>query len=73
MKRLLKSSLFWNAVVGSMFAVGAYEFTDSELIATGVFSLFGVRSFATGASDFVKANKGIRYDEEKGHEVLIDN
>jgi hypothetical protein len=56
MKRLLRSSNFWNAVICSVLVVTAFKLTDSELIATGIFSMFGLRTLATGGADFVRAN-----------------
>lgn len=71
MKRLIKSSNFWNAVIASVFVVTAYKLTGNELIVGGMFSLFGLRSLVTGASDFVKANKGITYDEVNQKDIRL--
>jgi len=71
MKRLLKSSNFWNAIIASVYVVTAFKLTGSELIVAGMFSLFGLRSLVTGASDFVKANKGITYNEETQKDEMI--
>ena len=71
MKRLLKSSNFWNALIASVIVVGAYEFTDSETIVLGIFGLFGLRSVASGGSDLLKANKGVTYNEELGKDEML--
>lgn len=71
MNRLLKSSKFWNAIIASVFGILAYVFTDSELVAGAVFSMFGLKQFADGAEDFVKAQKGIRYNQDTKKEEFI--
>ena len=57
MNRLIRSSNFWNAVICTVLVVIAFKWTNSELIATGIFSMFGLRTLATGGADFVKATK----------------
>ena len=71
MKRLLKSSNFWNAIIGTIFVVVAFRFTESELVVSFVGALFGVKALASGSSDFVKANKGIYYNEQTNREQYI--
>ena len=72
MKRILRSSNFWNAVFGTIFVVIAFRLTGgSELISAGIFSLFGIRSLVSGGADFVKANKGIYFDVETNRERLV--
>lgn len=64
MKRLWKSSLFWTAVIGSAFTVGAFEFTDNQTIALFVGGLFYGRVGAKWAEDTIKASRDIAYNEE---------
>ena len=69
--RLFKSSRFWNAVIASIFAIVGFYISESELIAAGIFSLFGLKQFADGAEKFVKANKGVTYNKETGRDEYI--
>ena len=70
--RLFKSSKFWNAIISSIIAITAYYFTNSELLVGGIFSMFGLKQFADGAEDFIKAQKGIRFNKDKGQEEYIE-
>ena len=73
MKRLFKSSAFWNAVVGSIFVVIAFKLTDGDPFITAMIGgFFGVKQVAKGAEGFVKANRGVYYDEEEGRERYIE-
>ena len=72
MKRLLNSSNFWNAVICTILCVAAFKLTNSELIATGIFSMFGLRTLATGGVDFVNANKKNEKSSTSADSVPID-
>ena len=72
MKRLLRSSNFWNAVICTVLCVAAFKLTQSELIATGIFSMFGLRTLATGGVDFVNANKKNEKSSISADSVPID-
>lgn len=71
MKRLLKSSGFWTAVIASVILVTAFKLTGSELIVTLIGGLFGIDKIGKGAEDFVKANKGITFDPEQDIDIKI--
>lgn len=70
--RLFKSSKFWNAIIASILAIAAYYLTSSELLVGGIFGMFGLKQFTDGAEDFVKAQKGIRFNKESGKEEYIE-
>lgn len=66
MNRLIRSSNFWNAVVCSIFVVVAHSLTNGDqLVTTGIFSLFGLRTLATGSADLVNAVKKNPSEEGK--------
>lgn len=70
--RLFKSSKFWNATIASIIAITAYYLTNSELLVGGIFGMFGLKQFTDGAEDFVKAQKGIRFNKDSGKEEYIE-
>ena len=72
MKRIFKSSNFWNAVFGTLCLILTHKFTGGDtLVLTFVGGLFGGRTLLSGGSDFVKANKGIYYDQHEQKEKII--
>lgn len=64
--RLFKSSNFYNAVFGTLFALISYQLNESEFMAGGIFALFGGRTIVTGGKDLIRAQKGQVYNKEKG-------
>ena len=74
MKRLLKSSAFWTAVIGSIFMFLTVLFIHSDVekdLILYEFILFGGRTAVSGFSDIIKAQKGITYDEDEQKEKII--
>ena len=74
MKRLIKSSAFWTAVIGSVFMFLTVLFIHSEVekdLILYEFILFGGRTAVSGFSDILKAQKGVTYNEKEGKEELI--
>lgn len=71
MKRLLKSSGFWTAIIASIVLTASFKITDSELVITLIGVLWGIDRTGKAGEDFVKASKGIEYNEQtKRHEKI---
>jgi hypothetical protein len=65
MKRLLKSSGFWNAVIATiLMGVACYLEGCSEIVQY-IFFLFAGKTAVTGLKDFTRAQKGVVYDEKE--------
>lgn len=74
MKRLLKSSAFWTAVIGSVVMFLTVLFIHSEVekdLILYEFILFGGRTAVSGVADILKANQGITYNELKKREERL--
>lgn len=75
MKRLFKSSNFWNAVFAALVMFLTVQFVDDKDIQKDLalyeFILFGGRVAVSGLADILKANKGVTYNESTGKEEII--
>lgn len=71
MKRLLKSSNFWNAVIASIILMVCLKLGASETLGLAILGLFGLKTVASGVSDMIKDNQGIVYDPETNKEKRI--
>ena len=65
MKRLLKSSGFWNAVIATLLMGAACYLDNCSDIVQYIFFLFAGKTAVTGLKDFTRAQKGIVYDEKQ--------
>jgi hypothetical protein len=71
MKRLLNSSSFWNAFIGSALLFLSCMLPGCSDIAQYIFFLFAGKTAVTGLKDFTRAQKGVIYDEkEKGFKKI---
>ncbi len=71
MKRLLKSSGFWTAIIASIVLTVSFKITDSELVITLIGVLWGIDRTGKAGEDFVRANKGITFNKETNkHEKI---
>lgn len=57
MNRLLKSSKFWLAVIGSIFGVASFILTGSTTISVMILSAFGLGIAGNAAEDVTKLFK----------------
>jgi hypothetical protein len=71
MKRLLVSSTFWNAVIGSGICIVAFHFTDSEGISMAILGLFTAREVSKGAKEYKEVSNGVTFNSETNkHEKI---
>lgn len=71
MKRLLKSSGFWTAIIASIVLTITFIVTDSELVVTFVAALWGIDRAGKAAEDFIKTNKGVQYNPDTQRNEMI--
>ena len=71
MHRLIKSSGFWTAIIASVVLTICYMVTDSELVVSLVGVLWGIDRAGKTAEDFVKTNKGVKFNPETGKDERV--
>ena len=72
MKRLLNSSSFWNAFIGSALLFASCVAPGCSDIAQYIFFLFAGKTAATGIKDYTRAKNDVVYDENKKSFKKID-
>lgn len=71
MKRLLNSSSFWNAFIGSALLFLSCKLPGCSDVAQYIFFLFAGKTAVTGLKDYTRAKNDVIYDDkDKGFKKL---